>query len=193
LIKLNYKPIYKCYGFLTIYVNRKAFKYEVRYIRYNIEWIEMSGKNKEIIQRHKPLTRADVKKKFQEMKRIKKELTQDAAILEKNLENFNKIVDPLVDPETEKVLCWVRRPTTEELESLIPAELLEYRGRPNEVPSDVMKKYKDFQFNMMANLIDNPKKSADWWKKRANQVFQRLFQLHLQGVMEDLGIMAENF
>lgn len=153
----------------------------------------MSEKNKEIIRRHKPLTKTDVKKKFQEMKRIKQELTQDAAVLEKNLDNFNKIVDPLVDPETDKVLCWIRRPTTDELESLIPAELLEYRGRPDDVPSDVMKKHKDFQFAMMASLIGNPKRSADWWKKRANQVFQRLFQLHLQGVMEDLGIMAENF
>ena len=152
------------------------------------------GKNNEtIIRRHKPLTKADVTKKFQEMKKIKQELTQDATVLEKNLENFNKIVDPLVDPETDKVLCWIRRPTTEELESLVPAELLEYRGRPNEVPSDVMNKHKDFQFAMMASLIGNPKRSANWWKKRANQVFQRLFQLHLQGVMEDLGIMAENF
>ena len=153
----------------------------------------MGEKNEKIIRRHKSLTKADVKQKFQEMKQIKQKLTQDAAVLEKNLENFNKIVDPLVDPETDKVLCWIRRPTSEELESLIPAELLEYRGRPNEVPSDVMNKHKDFQFAMMASLIGNPKRSANWWKKRANQVFQRLFQLHLQGVMEDLGIMAENF
>jgi len=150
-------------------------------------------KNAEIIKRHKPLTKKEVTEKFQEMKQIKKRLTQDATILEKNLENFNKIVDPLIDPESDKPLCWIRRPTTDELESLIPAELLEYRGRPDEVPPDVMKKHKDFQFKMMANLIDNPKKSVEWWKKHANLVFQQLFQLHLKGVMEDLGIMAENF
>jgi len=153
----------------------------------------MSEKNKEIIKRHKPLTKADVKKKFREMKQIKSQISQDAAVLEKNLMEFNRTIDPLIDPESEKVLCWVRRPTTDELESLIPAELLEYRGRPNEVPEEVMKKHRDFQFKMMADLIEKPKKDAEWWKKNANLVFQRLFEIHLQGVMEDLGIMAENF
>lgn len=153
----------------------------------------MVDKNKEIIKRHKPLTKADVKNKFKEMKQIKSQMSQDAAILEKNLMEFNRTLDPLIDPESEKELCWVRRPTTDELESLIPAELLEYRGRPDEVPTEVMQKHKDFQFKMMANLIEKPKRTAEWWKKHANLVFQRLFEMHLQGVMEDLGIMAENF
>lgn len=153
----------------------------------------MSGKNKEIIKRYKPLTKADVKKKFREMKQIKSQISQDAAVLEKNLMEFNRTIDPLIDPESEKVLCWVRRPTTDELESLIPAELLEYRGRPDEVPAEVMQRHKDFQFKMMADLIEKPKKTVVWWKKHANLIFQRLFEMHLQGVMEDLGIMAENF
>lgn len=153
----------------------------------------MSGRNKELLKKHKPLTPSQVKKKFKEMKQIKSKMTQDAAVLEKNLMQFNKTVDPLVDPESDKVLCWIRRPTTDELETLIPAELLEYRGRPEEVPPEVMQKYKDFQFDMMANLIEKPKKDAAWWKKNANLIFQRLFEMHLRGVMEDLGIMAENF
>lgn len=153
----------------------------------------MSEKNRKLLKKYKPLTPSQVKKKFKEMKRIKKELTQDAAILEKNLMQFNQTIDPLVDPESEKVLCWVRRPTTDELETLIPAELLEYRGRPNDVPPEVMQKHRDFQFKMMANLIEKPKKDVEWWKKHANLIFQRLFEMHLQGVMEDLGIMAENF
>lgn len=153
----------------------------------------MSKKNKELLKRYKPLTKAEVKKKFREMKQIKTKMTQDAAVLEKNLIQFNRTLDPLVDPESGKELCWVRRPTTDELESLIPSELLEYRGRPDEVPPEVMRKHKDFQFEMMANLIEKPKKTSAWWKKRANLVFQRLFEMHLQGVMEDLGIMAENF
>ena len=127
------------------------------------------------------------------MRKVKKEMTTDAAVLEQNLLEFNRITDPLIDPETEKVLCWIRRPTMEELEKFIPAELLEYRNTPEEIPKSTMEKYKDFQFEMMANLIENPKKSADWWKKNSNLVFQQLFQLHLRSVMEDLGITAENF
>ena len=147
----------------------------------------------EFIRKHKPLTKKEVVEKFHEMRKVKKEMTTDAAILEQNLLEFNRITDPLIDPETEKVLCWIRRPTMEELEKFIPAELLEYRNTPEEIPKSTMEKYKDFQFEMMANLIENPKKSADWWKKNSNLVFQQLFQLHLQGVMEDLGITAENF
>jgi len=147
----------------------------------------------EFIRKHKPLTKKEVVEKFHEMRKVKKEMTTDAAVLEQNLLEFNRITDPLIDPETEKVLCWIRRPTMEELEKFIPAELLEYRNTPEEIPKSTMEKYKDFQFEMMANLIENPKKSANWWKKNSNLVFQQLFQLHLQGVMEDLGITAENF
>jgi len=150
-------------------------------------------RKRRLIEKHKPMTRRQVKERFQEMRKAKSELTTNATILEANLKAFNLITDPLIDPETEKPLCWVRRPTTDELEALVPAELLEYRNSPDDVPEKVMKKYKDFQFKMMANLIENPKKSAEWWKKNANLVFQQLFQLHLRGVMEDLGIMAENF
>lgn len=153
----------------------------------------MSEKEKRFLEKHKPLTSEEVKRKFKEVREIKSRLTQDAAVLEKNLNEFNNILDPLVDPETDVVLCWIRRPTTDELESLIPAELLEYRGRPNEVPAELMQKHKDFQFTMMATLIEKPKRDANWWKKHANLVFQRLFEIHLQSVMEVLGIMAENF
>lgn len=148
---------------------------------------------KELIRKHKPITKKEVKERFKEMKRIKDEMTTDATVLEQNLKKFNEITDPLVDPETGAALCWIRRPTAEELEGMIPTELLEYRNTPEKVPKEITKKYKDFQFKMMANIINIPKKDAKWWKKNANQVFQMLFQMHLRGVMEDLGISAENF
>lgn len=148
---------------------------------------------RKILKKHKPLTKAEVKRKFKEMKKIKSELTQEAAVLEKNLMEFNKILDPLVDPENDKVLCWIRRPTTKELEDMIPEDLLKYRGKPEDVPEEIMTKHKDFQFKMMANLIEKPKKPANWWMNKANLVFQRLFEIHLETVMADLGIMTENF
>lgn len=152
----------------------------------------MTGNDK-VLSRHKALSKAELKKRFEDMSRIKKTLTKDAAILEKNLMDFNKILDPLIDPESTKVLCWIRRPATKELENMIPEELLKYRGKPEEVPLDLMQKHQDFQFKMMANLIENPKKDAEWWKANANFVFQRLFEIHLGTVMADLGIMTENF
>jgi hypothetical protein len=147
----------------------------------------------ELIRKHGTLTPKEIRKRFKEMKKMKETMTTDAAVLEQNMMEFNKTTDPLVDPESGKPLCWIRRPTTDELEALIPAELLEYRNKPDEVPESVMKKYKDFQFQMMAQLIDIPKKPASWWKKNANLVFQQLFQMHLTGILKDLGISAENF
>jgi len=147
----------------------------------------------EFIRKHKPLTKKEVEEKFKLQEEAKKTMTTDAVVLEKNLMDFNKITDPLVDPATDKVLCWIRRPTQQEWEEMLPTELLEYKGRPEEVPIDVWTKYKDFQFEMMAKLIVNPEHTAQEWKERSNLVFQQLFQMHLAGILELLGITAENF
>lgn len=148
---------------------------------------------KEFLKKHKPKTRAELKKQFQDMENAKKDMTTNSTILEQNLKKFNSIEDPLLNPVNDEVLCWIRRPTSAELETLVPAELLKYQNSPEDVPQHITDKYKDFQFQMMSNLITNPKKDADWWKLNANLVFQQLFQIHLQNVMEQLGISAENF
>lgn len=151
------------------------------------------GNPKELLRKHKPLTSKQVKEKFRQQREMKKKLTTNATELDQNLKKFNEITDPLIDPESNTVLCWIRRPTTEELEALIPMEILEYRNSDEPIPLKVSKKHEDFQFEMMADLITNPVHDAKWWKKHANLIFQSLFQLHIQGVMSDLGISAENF
>src|SRR3989304_872569 len=113
--------------------------------------------SKDLIQRHKPLTKKQVVENFEAMREMKANITTDAAILEENLKKFNQIEDPLFDPETKQPLCWIRRPTTSELEALVPIELLEYRDSMDKIPVEVFKKYQDFQFEMMANLITKPK------------------------------------
>ena len=148
---------------------------------------------KGFIQKHKPLTKADVKRRFTEMEKAKTDMTKDASVLEQNLMDFNKTLDPMVDPAKGTVLCWIRRPTAKEYEEMLPAELLEYRGDPDEVPQEVLKKYQDFQFDMMARLIENPKHDTKWWKSHANLVFQTLFQMHITNIMEELGISVGNF
>ena len=151
-------------------------------------------KNTSFIHKHKSLTKKEVEARIKERARIKKGLTTDAAILERNLAKFNEIVDPLMDPETEQILCWIRRPTQSEWEEIVPTELLEYRGEEFEdIPQKVLDKFTDQQFNMMESLIVNPKHDAKWWKIHANLVFQRLFSLHLSGILEELGIETGNF
>lgn len=139
------------------------------------------------------MTTEDVEKAFKRQEEGKKKYEMDAAKLEGNLEKFNKILDPIVNPATDEALCWVRRPTQEELEAMIPSELMKYKNSPETVPLEVIAENEDMLFNMMAKLIDIPKHDTKWWKGHSNLVFQRLFQMHIQQVLHDLGIIVGNF
>jgi len=155
--------------------------------------MDKNQRMKQLIEKHKPMTKADIVQNFREQAELKKGMTTNAVELEANLKKFNQITDPLLNPETGETMVWIRRPSTAEYEEMIPESLLEYRNDPNSVPPEIMKKHENFLFDMMANLISNPKKDAAYWKKNTNLVFQTLFNKHLSGVLEDLGITAENF
>lgn len=146
-----------------------------------------------ILQKHKPLSNQEIAENIKMHEEIKKNITTDATELEKNLVDFNNIQDVLIDPASNKPLCWVSRPTSKQLEDMIPSDLLKYKNSTEPLPEDVAKKYDDFEFQMMANLIMIPKHDANWWKSNSNLVFRSLFQKHLSGVLEDLGLLAENF
>jgi len=135
----------------------------------------------------------EIKAELKAMEEAKKQYTQDVSALEANLKKFNSILDPLIDPATNEPLCWVRRPSQEEWEAMIPAELFEYENI-EDVPKEVVNKIKDRQFDMMANLIEIPKHDADWWKKNSSSlVFQELFQMHIVEVYRKLGVLVGNF
>lgn len=144
----------------------------------------------EILKKHKPLSRKEIEKRLKEREAIKAKLTTDAAELERNLMEFNKRLDPLIDPITKKVLCWIRHPTQKEWDEMFPEELVKYGDN---VPVDVLEKYRDLEFELMAKIIEKPKHDAQWWKEHANLVFRRLFQSYLTELYEVLGIKAENF
>jgi chromosome segregation ATPase len=134
----------------------------------------------------------EVKEELRRMEEAKKQYTQDINELEANLRQFNETLDPIIDPTSGKPLCWLRRPSQTEWESMIPAELLKYKDL-TEIPPEVMKKYSDHQFDIMALLIEKPKHDAKWWKENSNLIFQELFQIHLTEVYRKLGLMVENF
>ena len=150
-------------------------------------------KARELLTRHKTLTKAEVREQFTAHEKQKEKYAMDAVACEKALEAFNNILDPLVDPTTDTALCWIRRPTQEELEALIPKELMAYRGNPEEIPTSAIKGQEDVMFEMMESLIAVPIRTAKEWKGKANLVFQRLFQMHIQQVLDDLGITVRNF
>lgn len=126
------------------------------------------------------------------MEEAKKRLTQNSQELDANLKHFHELLDPIIDPNTGQAMCWVRRPSMAEWESMTPPELLKYKD-PSEIPQEVREKYKNHQFEMMEKLITNPAHDASWWKENTDMLFQEMFQLHLLDVYRKLGMMVENF
>jgi RecG-like helicase len=123
----------------------------------------------------------------------KEKMTQNSEELDKNLKHFHDLLDPILDPNTGQPLCWVRRPSQKEWEEMAPAELMQYQDTPNDVPKEVMEKYKYHQFDMMSKLIAKPQHDANWWRENTDLVFQEMFQIYLLDVYRKLGIMVGNF
>jgi len=138
-------------------------------------------------------TPEEIKAEIRTMEEAKKSYTQDVTALEQNLAKFNEVADPLIDPISGNPLCWVKRPTQQEWEDMVPDEELLKVERIEDIPPEMARKYKDHQFEMMAKLIIKPNHDAQWWKEHANLVFQELFQIHLTDVYRKLGVMVGNF
>lgn len=145
----------------------------------------------QIAQRYKK-TPEQVAEEIVKMEEAKSKLSTSAADLEANLKHFHDILDPICDPINGNTLCWMRRPSQTEWEKMVPTELLRYKS-DEEVPFEIMEKYKDNSFNMMEKLIANPQHDAQWWKDNTDIVFQSLFSAHLLDVYRKLGIMTGNF
>lgn len=126
------------------------------------------------------------------IEQAKKDMTQESAALEANFREFNELLDPILNPNTGKPMCWVRRPTQKEWEEMTPEELMKYRDAGS-IPKEIIKKYVNHQFEMMEKLIAKPVHNADWWKAHSNILFQEMFQVHLTDVYRKLGLDIENF
>jgi len=152
----------------------------------------MKERTTSFVEKHQK-SKEEIKKRWKAHEAAKKGLERDAAALEKNLKEFGEVTDPLKDPATDKVLCWIRRPTQKEWEEMIPEEIYAYRGKEDEIPLELAKKGEEFTFKLMAELISEPKHDADWWKTNAPLPLIRLFQMHLSSIFVELGLVAENF
>jgi hypothetical protein len=151
----------------------------------------MDERERALIKKHSR-TPEQIAEEMKKLEAAKQGMTQNVTELEANLREFNEILDPIVNPNTGKPMCWIRRPSQTEWETMIPAELMKYRD-DKDVPPEISKKYSDHQFEMMAKLIAKPQHDAQYWKDNSNILFQELFQIHLTEVYRKLGIMVENF
>jgi len=152
------------------------------------------GKEKQdFIRKHQPLTPDKLKEEYKKKEEAKRQYTTNAVELEKELEAFNKITEPLVNPVTGRAICWVRRPTQSEWEGMLSPELMQYREHPEDMPVELQQKYGDMTFELMAIVIENPKHDSKWWKEHATIEFIQLFNSHLSNIFAQLNKDTANF
>ena len=140
------------------------------------------------IKKHPVLTNEDIKLKFLEADKAKKDYAIDMNEVEKNLLGLRDIIDPIVDPSTDKILAWMRRPTNEEIE--IYYKWFEEGKKTSD--KDKLEQTKR-QYEIMASLITIPKHEWDWWKKNTDSYFVKLFSLRLTLFFEQVGVTTANF
>jgi len=142
------------------------------------------------LQKHPPLTDAQIKEKFMEADKKKSEYTEDMQELEANLLGYKEIKEPIVDPETGKLLAWMKRPTQVELEKYFQlydtSEDIKKMTKKDQL--DAAQK----QYQIMSELLE-PEHEAKWWKENSNAMFAKLVVVRLQLFFEQLGVKMENF
>ena len=147
----------------------------------------------EFLKKHPPLTDKQVKEKFRDAKLAKDKYTKEMKEIEKNLMGYIDISEPLVDPETDVVLAWVKLPTMMELEKFYgqfgETKLEEFENMTREQKL----KYANRQYDLMAEMIVNPKHDAEWWKQHSNMRLLKLFSIKLEQIFEEMGVGIENF
>jgi hypothetical protein len=146
-----------------------------------------------LLKKYKPLTPDEVRAKIKEKEEAKKKFTVDSATLEAELDSFNSITDLLYNPVTGKPMCEIRRPTQLEWESMIPSSASVYNKKPEEMSPEEAQKANDSLFDLMAKIIVKPNGDAEYWKKHSTLDFIQQFNLHLNGVFKELGMMTTNF
>lgn len=151
------------------------------------------SKNAELVKNFKPLSPEELRATIKAQEEAKKQYSIDTMELEKELESFNSVSDPLVNPTTGKAMCWIRRPSQSEWEAMVPQEALPYVGHPESMPPEIAKKNNDLLFEMMEKIIVNPKHDAAYWKSHSNLQFIQLFNMQLNNTFKELGISTTNF
>jgi len=129
----------------------------------------------------------DIKRQEQ----AKQKYSVDAAEVEEALTDYLKIRDPIV--HNGKAIAWVRRPSMKELKELIPKEMMKYMNTPDKVPESVLKKYQNFFYEKMEDLIVVPKYTAAQWEAKANPWLIRKFWDHIGEIVKLMEGSIEGF
>ena len=183
--------VFKCYVFCLS--NTKSLN---TFILTNIHVVFVNNMSEkmskdEFLKKHKPLTDDEVKAKLREAKLRKEQYSKVMDEVEKNLLGYSDVEEPIVDPETDKVVAWMKLPSNmllEEFFALTGGKTNTKDMSPEEVASIRNKEYE-----LMSELITVPKKDMAWWRQHLNPRFAKLVRLKLLEFFEEIGGVAENF
>ena len=128
-----------------------------------------------------------------EQESLEQEVVVASKAMEQEISSFSIKIDELISPETKKVMCKVRRPTTSQWKQLVPPELTKYKDDPKSVPLKLAEKYETLVYDIMAELIVQPKHTAQWWKDNTTYDFVALFQDHMIKTFDKMSENLGNF
>jgi len=128
-----------------------------------------------------------------EQEDLQREVAEASTEMEQELEAFSTKTDELKNPNNSKLLAIIKRPTTSQFKRFTPISLLKYRDKPEDIPPDVAMKYTDDMYQLMAELVVQPKHTAEWWEDNTGDEFMALFQAHLAKTREKMSKTIEDF
>ena len=124
---------------------------------------------------------------------LEKEVVFASKAMEQEISSFSIKVDELINPVTKKLMCKVKRPTATQWKQLVPPELAKYKKDPKSIPFEVAEKYETLVYDIMAELIVQPKHTAQWWRDNTTYDFVALFQTHMMETFDKMSKSLENF
>lgn len=133
-------------------------------------------------EKHPPKSPEEIQQLRREAQEAREKHTKDKAKVEENLMGFLERLDPLVDPATGNVLCWIRQLPLKELLELTPEKYIE-AARESKSAEEMKEKLEGtteehlkFAFFMMSKVIAIPEKTPEEWEVVANTEFIALFE-----------------
>lgn len=144
----------------------------------------MSEAKDKILEKYKPLTADEIKEEVKKQQELKKQYRESEAEVEKELLNFLQEDRPILNPLTDKPMLWIRQPTYKELE--------DWRNRFKKVrdmTQEEAEKYleteegKMGQFQIIADIVTKPKRTAEWWKENLNPTTEQLIEAEIVAML----------
>jgi len=148
-------------------------------------------KKEKFLEKHPPKTDEQIKQIQREAKYAKDKYSKDMEEVEKNLLGYFDIEEPIIDPETNKAIAWMKIPSNMLLEDYFG--LTGGKTSLQELSKEEVERLRDKEYELMEQLITRPSKDKDWWRQHLNPKFSKLVRIKLWEFFEEIGGVATNF